>query len=81
MKDTNKERAPGYILGARTCPFHGCGNSVREGMLACSAHWFQLTPVERRRIWSAYDDYRTHLIDLAEFRRLHQEVLGSRGKA
>jgi hypothetical protein len=81
MKNTNDKHAPSEIAGERACPFHGCTNRVREGMLACRIHWFELTPAERRRIWIAYDDFRTGLIDLDEFRRRQQEVLRSRGKA
>ena len=65
----------------RKCPFHGCSRQLPYDYFACAAHWRTLGPADQGRIYDAYYKYRTDKIDLAELRRIQQEVLGDRGNA
>jgi hypothetical protein len=40
--------------GSHECPGPRCGKQIRDDMLACSRHWYQVSAKTRRRVWAAW---------------------------
>jgi hypothetical protein len=63
----------------RTCPFHGCAETIPGEYFACKRHWYSMNRRDRVGLAVAYNAFLDGRLTLAELRRKQQEILGDRG--